>query len=57
MSEIVKLTNNVCQASCREDEMNVQAPETLAPLMRRRRKIRDADAPDQGAAVTTGLGI
>ena len=57
MSDIVKLTNNVCQAGCREVEMKVQAAEMPTPLMRMHRKVRDADAPDQGAAVTTGFGI
>jgi hypothetical protein len=56
MSDIVKLTGNGCQAGCREDPMKVQTGETPAPFMRMHRKVRDADASDQGAAVTTGFG-
>jgi hypothetical protein len=37
--------------------MKVQTAETLAPLARLHRKVRDADAKDRGAAVITGFGI
>jgi hypothetical protein len=57
MSDIVKLTNDSCQAGCRrEDAMKVQIAETLAALVPLHRKVRDADAKDQGASVTTGFG-
>ena len=52
MSDIVTLTNNGCQAGRGEDEMTVQAGETLAAHIRRERKVRSAD----GATGATGFG-
>jgi hypothetical protein len=37
--------------------MKVQTADTLSPLMLLHPKVRGANAPDQGAAVTTGFGI
>jgi hypothetical protein len=45
MSDIVTLTNDGCQAGCREDEMRVQTKETLAPLTQLYRKVGSADVP------------
>jgi hypothetical protein len=57
MSDIVKLTSNGCQVGCVEDQVRVQTAETPSPLMLLHPKVRGANAPDQGAAVTTGFGI
>jgi hypothetical protein len=59
MSDIVTLTENGCQAGCREDEMRVETAETPAPLTRLYRKLGGAHAPkdNQRAAVGTSFGI
>jgi hypothetical protein len=55
MSDIVTLTNDGCQAACREDEMRVQTAETLARLTRFYRKISvGVPKHEQGAM---GFGI
>jgi hypothetical protein len=56
MSDIVTLTSNGCQAGCREDEMRVQAAETLAPLTQVYREDRSADVPKHKQSAM-GFGI
>lgn len=59
MSDIVTLSNNTCQAGCREDDMKVQTAETLAHLTRLHRKVRGAEPlkKSHGAAVKAAFGL
>jgi hypothetical protein len=56
MSDIVTLTNERCQAGCREDAMGIRITQALAPIMQQRRKDRreGVQKHSQGA---TGFGI